>query len=130
VAPGRGLKPQASSLKPQAPGPYETMSIYAALETEEADRGVVIRLKVHAGARREGVGGVHDGALKVEVHAAPERGKANKAVIAVLAAALGVPRGQIAILTGESSSLKRVAVCGLTADRLRMRLDSGGKGTA
>ena len=50
--------------------------------------------------------------LKIQVTAAPERGKANAAVIGVLAKALGVARSAVRITAGETSPLKTVEVDG------------------
>jgi len=58
--------------------------------------------------------------LKIQVTAAPERGKANAAVIVVLAQALGVARSAVRITAGETSPLKTVDVDG--GDELRAKL--------
>ena len=76
--------------------------------------GVLLPVKVSAGASRDGVTGVHDGRLKVSVRTAPEKGKANKAVIALLAQTLGVPRRDLEITRGATSARKTIAVRGLT----------------
>jgi uncharacterized protein (TIGR00251 family) len=60
------------------------------IELEAVSNGVVIPLQAQPKARKNGVIGVHAGCLKVAVTAAPERGKANKAIIKILAEALGV----------------------------------------
>lgn len=78
------------------------------LELREADGGTVLRLRVKARAGRDGVGGVHGGALKVSVSAAPEKGKANRAVLGVLAEALGLAPSALRILTGETAQDKQV----------------------
>jgi uncharacterized protein (TIGR00251 family) len=69
-------------------------------------------LKVVPKASRDRVVGWVGDRLKVQVTAAPERGKANEAVIEVLADALGVPRSKVRILAGETSPLKTVEVDG------------------
>ena len=71
-----------------------------------------LHLKVVPKASRDRVAGWVGDRLKVQVTAAPERGKANAAVIEVLAAALGVPRGRVRIVAGETSPLKTVEVDG------------------
>jgi uncharacterized protein len=55
-----------------------------------------------------------DGAklLKVRVAAAPEAGKANKALIGLIADALGVAKTAVAIAGGETARLKRIDVDG------------------
>ncbi|HZE99194.1 MAG TPA: DUF167 domain-containing protein [Planctomycetota bacterium] len=50
--------------------------------------------------------------LKVQVTAAPERGKANKAVIGVLAGVLGLSPSAVRITGGETSPLKSVEIDG------------------
>ncbi len=77
---------------------------------EKTGAGLVLRVKAHPGARRQGISGAHNGALKVEVTAAPEKGKANKAIIKVLAAALDLPRSNLAIIAGETSGNKKVLI--------------------
>ncbi len=67
-------------------------------------------------------------ALKVRVKAAPERGKANAAVEALLASTLGVAKSNVEVVTGRTSSRKVVRIEGLSAadvDRLLPRKDEG-----
>ena len=70
----------------------------------------MIPLKVRASAGRESVGGEHDGALRVSVCAAPEKGKANRAVIDAVAGALGLAKSEIRLVSGETSPKKSVWV--------------------
>ena len=65
--------------------------------------------------------GLYGGALKVAVGAGPEKGKANRAVVALLADALGVPPSAIAIVAGTTSQDK-VAEVALSASEVRDRL--------
>ncbi len=48
--------------------------------------------------------------LIIRVQAPPDKGKANKAVCALLAKTLGVPKSTLKILTGEKSQIKTVAI--------------------
>ena len=57
---------------------------------------------------------VVDGRIKVYVTAAPEKRRANKAVIKVLARKLGVPRRTISLKSGERSRTKLIEVEGLS----------------
>jgi uncharacterized protein (TIGR00251 family) len=75
----------------------------------------VLTLRVAPKSARDAVVGWHGGALKIKVRAAPEGGKANAAVVEVLAEALGVPRAAITIESGHASRDKRVRIEGLTA---------------
>ena len=65
--------------------------------------------------------------LKVWVTAPPERGKANVAVQAVLADALGVSRESIRLVAGLKSSRKVVEVEGLAAAEVHRRLPGRNK---
>ena len=58
----------------------------------------------------------------MRVAPAPERGRANEAVLAVLAAALELPPAQLELVSGRSSRDKVVAVTGLSADVVDRRL--------
>ena len=87
-----------------------------------ADGGVLIPLRVAPGASRDAVEGVHDGALRVRVSAAPEKGKANKAVLALLAGILGVPKRDVELIAGETSPRKRVRIRALEPGEVRARL--------
>ncbi len=72
---------------------------------------VVIQVKVIPRARTSGVVEVRpDGALKIKVTAAPERGKANQEVCSVVAAHFHVPERNVEIISGHTSQLKRVKV--------------------
>jgi hypothetical protein len=88
-----------------------------------ADGTVVVPLHVQPGARRPGVLGVHGEALKVAVAAPPDGGRANEAVVALLAEVLGVPVRDVSLVAGRTSRAKRVAVRGLDGDAVRMALE-------
>jgi uncharacterized protein (TIGR00251 family) len=76
-------------------------------------------VRVQPRSSRTGVDGIHGEALKVRVHAPPVEGAANEAVVAVLAAALGVPRGAVRIVSGGGSRSKVVEVRGVTAEAVQ-----------
>jgi hypothetical protein len=82
-------------------------------------------VKVVPGSSREGVAGWLGDALKVRVSAPAERGKANAAVIATLAAALGVPEHQVRLASGASSPRKVFEVSGLSTAEVRRRIGAG-----
>lgn len=71
---------------------------------------------------RDQVMDFRDGVLRVKVVAPPQAGKANAAVIALLARHLGVPRRQLQIVRGASSRDKVVEVAGLGQEELLARL--------
>ncbi|MFY9346066.1 MAG: DUF167 domain-containing protein [Planctomycetota bacterium] len=72
-------------------------------------------VKVVPGAARERLVGPLGDALKIAVTAPPEGGKANAAVVAVLAHALGVPVRAVRVVSGQGSPRKVVAVAGISA---------------
>ena len=79
---------------------------------------VLIPVKVVPGASRTRLMGELDGRLKVAVAAAPEKGKANEALIALLAERLGVRRQALSLVSGQTSPLKTLRVVGLSADEV------------
>jgi uncharacterized protein len=81
-----------------------------------------LRLKIVPKASRDSISGWQGEVLKVRVTAAPERGKANRAVMALLASALAVSRRRIQLIAGTSSEYKTVAVEGLSESEARARL--------
>ena len=83
--------------------------------------GCRLRLKVVPGARQPGVEWMGD-VLKVKVAAAPEKGRANAAVIELLAQRLQVNAGALSLVSGQTSALKTLDVGGLTIDEIRLRL--------
>jgi len=87
----------------------------------DPDGNALLRVHVQPGAGRTAVVGRHGDALKVRVAAPPERGRANEAVIALLAEVLGVKEAQVELVGGESNRAKRLKVTGVEAadlDRL------------
>lgn len=92
------------------------------LAIEDTPEGATVALRVQPRAQPEGLAGVREGRLVVRVGAAPLDGRANDAVVRLLAKALGVPRATVALVAGERSRDKRVRVAGVAADELRRRL--------
>jgi hypothetical protein len=74
--------------------------------------GVDIFIRLTPGARREGTGGVFAAPdrswLMATVRAAPEDGKANRALLELLADTLSVPRSTLSLASGETARLKTV----------------------
>jgi uncharacterized protein (TIGR00251 family) len=74
-----------------------------------------IRLRVSPGAARAGVVGRHGDGWKVRVTQPAEDGKANDALVSLLAETLAVPRAGVAVVSGRSSREKIVSVSGIDA---------------
>ena len=66
--------------------------------------------------------GRHGDAWRVRVSAPPERGRANDAVLGVLADALGVPRSELRLVGGGTGKDKLVEVDGITLGEAERRL--------
>ena len=70
-----------------------------------------IRVKViPKSSRDEIVGTMEDGALRVKVSAAPEKGKANAAVCELIAAHFRVPKSRVEVISGHTSAVKTIRI--------------------
>jgi uncharacterized protein len=85
-----------------------------------------LRLRVVPGSTRPGIVGRHGEGWKVRVAAAPERGRANEAVLELLAETLSLPRASVSLVSGSSSRDKIVELAGLAPDEIDRRLASAG----
>ena len=81
-----------------------------------------LRLRVAPGAARPGVIGRHGDAWKVRVAAAPERGQANAAVVALLADTLALPRSSVSLVSGGGSRDKVFELAGVEPGEVEQRL--------
>ena len=88
-----------------------------------------LRLRVSPGARRSGVVGRHGTSWKVRVTAVAEHGKANDAVLELLAKTLEVSRKQVHLVRGAAARDKTVELRGLTPDEAESRLDAAAGAT-
>lgn len=86
------------------------------------DQGTIIPVHAQPGAKRNGILGERAGALRVAVTAAPEKGKANAAIQAVLAESLGCRPSQVSLISGETSRQKRFLVVAVSPEELQSRL--------
>jgi len=89
---------------------------------EAHPQGTILPIKVHAGARKNAIRGTHAGSLQVSVTQAPEKGKANKAVLALLATALNLRKSQLEVVAGETSPQKRVLLRDVRPEEIAVRL--------
>ncbi len=89
-----------------------------------------LRVRVVPGAARTQLVGRLGDAWKLRVHAAPERGLANDAVVALLAETLGLPRADVRVVAGHTTRDKLVEVAGISQDEAEHRLESVRKDAA
>jgi uncharacterized protein (TIGR00251 family) len=83
--------------------------------TSDSPAGCLLTIRVTPRAGRSAIAGVREDLLLVKLAAAPVDGAANEALVATLAEALGVPKRDVSIVSGERSRTKRVLVAGRTA---------------
>ncbi|WP_274532590.1 DUF167 family protein [Devosia sp. Root685] len=83
--------------------------------------GLLMFLRVTPNAGRDAIDGAEsrdDGStvLRIRVSAVPDKGKANAAVIALLAKPLGVPKSSISLVSGDTARMKTVLISAASAD--------------
>lgn len=78
----------------------------------ETPEGVELSVRVAPRASKNELCGMHGDALRVRLQAPPVDGKANKALVRLLARTFDVPPSSVRILRGETGRLKRVLVRG------------------
>ncbi len=83
-----------------------------------------LRVRVSPGAARAEIVGRHGDAWKVRVTAAPERGRANEAVLRLLAETLAVPRDAVTLVSGHGGREKVVELNGVGPALIERRLAS------
>ena len=76
-------------------------------------------VKVVPGSSRTCFSGMHDGRVKIRLAAAPEKGKANAALVDYLAAVLSVKKNAVTIVSGQASPIKQICVQGIDAAYVR-----------
>ncbi|MGQ0636641.1 MAG: DUF167 domain-containing protein [Planctomycetaceae bacterium] len=85
--------------------------------------GVILPVQARPGAKRDGIIGAHAGRLKVAVTQAPEKGKANQALVEILTEALGLRPSQIVLRSGATGRAKSFLISGAEEATVRARLD-------
>ncbi len=83
-----------------------------------------LRLRVSPGSSRAAVVGRHGEAWKIRVAAPPEGGRANDAVVRLLAETLALPRGAVTLVSGHSARDKIVELAGIEPSQIDRRLAS------
>jgi uncharacterized protein len=86
-----------------------------------------LTITVSPAARRSRLVGRHGAGWKAQIAAPPERGRANAALVELLAEALGVPRADVRIVGGRASRVKVVEVSGLDSEQVATLLGSAAR---
>ena len=92
------------------------------LNLRARNTGCVLTVRAHPGARENAITGVHDGALEVSLKFPPADGRANEALLKLLAETIGVPRTDLQLLSGATSRTKFVLLEGVTVADLQTKL--------
>ena len=87
------------------------------------DDGVRIELRVIPKSSRNEISGVRDGRLLVKVTVPPEGGKANQAVIKLLAKAWKIPASSFEVIRGASSRTKTILIKGYLIEDIPLRVE-------
>ncbi|SFR96582.1 hypothetical protein SAMN05421771_0006 [Granulicella pectinivorans] len=81
-----------------------------------------LKVRLHPGARKNAITGMHDGAVKISLTAPPVDGKANQALIAFLADLLRAPQSSLTITSGQTSRQKTLEIQGKSAAQIEHAL--------
>ena len=87
--------------------------------------GVLLSVKVQPRASRNEIGEPLGDALRIRVTAPPVDSAANDAVVQLLAGALGIGRGSVAVVRGRTSRHKLIRIRGLTPEHVCGMLRGG-----
>jgi uncharacterized protein (TIGR00251 family) len=89
---------------------------------QEHAEGWILPVRAQPGARKQGVMGEQNGALKLAVNAPADDGRANKALVALLRELLGVRRSQVELLKGGTSRDKKLLIRSVAHADLERRI--------
>jgi uncharacterized protein (TIGR00251 family) len=89
-----------------------------------SDSSTRLRLRVSPGSGRAGIVGRHGDGWKVRVTAPPEDGRANEAVLRLLAETLSLPRRALTLVSGHGARDKIVQLDGVGPAQIDRRLTS------
>ena len=89
---------------------------------EETAEGVLLPVLAKPKASRNAILGALAGRLKVAVTTVPEKGKANDAILRLLAKSLNLRGSQVELASGETNQRKFVLVRGISVEELRGRI--------
>jgi uncharacterized protein len=86
----------------------------ADLDYRETPAGLEIRLHVQPRAKHCEMSGIHNRALKIKVTAPPVDDAANRAVVELFSALLGISRSSLQIISGLKSREKTLQIKGIS----------------
>jgi len=71
---------------------------------------LTFKVTIKPNAKESKILGIQNDAVKIALNASPVKGKANKALIILLAQVFGVKQSQVEILRGDISRIKQVSI--------------------
>jgi uncharacterized protein (TIGR00251 family) len=80
----------------------------------QEDDGLCLPVKVQPRSSRNGIVGLHDGALKISLTSPPVDGKANADLTKFLAKKLHISKSSIEIISGQTGRNKHLAIKGIS----------------
>jgi uncharacterized protein (TIGR00251 family) len=92
------------------------------LSVNKENRGSRLAAKVTPNAGSNEITGFRNGVLLVKVAAPPDKGKANRELVEIIAEKLEIKRSAILIIKGQTSRHKTIIIEGMTAEELQKRL--------
>lgn len=94
------------------------------LAIKNTDGTILFNAKIVPASSRTSISGTLDRMLKVKVAAAPEKGKANQALIEFLAKKLNLKKKDIKIISGQTNPVKTIQISNISTETLLKNLDS------
>jgi len=88
------------------------------VRVKQMKKDIILNVKVITSARKNEIVGKRDESIVIKLDAHPEKGKANKRLIAFLSELLKVRKSNITILKGATSHIKRLEIIGVDEERL------------
>lgn len=86
------------------------------IKITETKNGVILTIKAVPGSSKDAIAGILGDMLKIKVSAAPEKGKANKSIIALLSKELGIAKKDIEIINGSTAAVKQIQITGVSSE--------------
>ena len=102
------------------PPPSSMTDITPALSSTAT--GTILTIEVTAGSAKPGFPSGYNpwrSAVGCRVRSPASEGRANREVISLIAATLGIPGARVTLISGMTAPLKRVLVEGMTMDQIR-----------
>ncbi len=79
----------------------------------------ILQIKVVPNSSKSAFDGWYGEALKIRLHAAPEKGEANEELVEFLAEKLGIAKSRIRILSGHTARIKRIEIEGVSLEQIQ-----------